>query len=126
MSKTILRTGLAIAIASTSTYGLASGFALNEQSIAGMGMSFAGRSSSAEDASTVFGNPAGMARIQREQVNFGVAAIHAKSRISDTSSTTAPAAGGGGVNGGSNDGDMVPTTGVPMGCLLYTSDAADE
>ncbi len=122
VSKTILRTGLAIAIASTSTYGLASGFALNEQSIAGMGMSFAGRSSSAEDASTVFGNPAGMARIQREQVNFGVAAIHAKSRISDTSSTTAPAAGGGGANGGSNDGDMVPTTGVPMGYYVKPLD----
>ena len=53
MNTRILRTGLAIAIASTSSYSLASGFALNEQSIAGMGMSFAGRSSSAEDASKV-------------------------------------------------------------------------
>ena len=112
MNTRILRTGLAIAIASTSSYSLASGFALNEQSIAGMGMSFAGRSSSAEDASTVFGNPAGMARIKREQVNFGVAAIHAKSSISNAS----------GIGGGTNDGDMVPTTGVPMGYYVKPLD----
>ncbi|WP_425273854.1 OmpP1/FadL family transporter [Phytopseudomonas daroniae] len=108
----ILRTGLAIAIASTSSYSLASGFALNEQSVAGMGMSFAGRSSSAEDASTVFGNPAGMARIKREQINIGAAAIHAKSDISHAS----------GIGGGSNDGDMVPTTGVPMGYYVKPLD----
>lgn len=118
VSKTILRTGLAIAIASTSTYSLASGFALNEQSVAGMGMSFAGRSSSAEDASTVFGNPAGMARLKRDEISFGVAAIHAKSDISDTSSTTAA----GTPNTGSNDGDMVPTTGVPMGYYVKPLD----
>lgn len=119
MNTRILRTGLAIAIASTSSYSLASGFALNEQSVSGMGMSFAGRSSSAEDASTVFGNPAGMARIKREQVNFGVAAIHAKSRISSNGSTTALS---GAPNSGSNDGDMVPTTGVPMGYYVKPLD----
>lgn len=112
MNTRILRTGLAIAIASTSSYSLASGFALNEQSVAGMGMSFAGRSSSAEDASTVFGNPAGMARIKREQINIGAAAIHAKSDISHAS----------GIGGGSNDGDMVPTTGVPMGYYVKPLD----
>lgn len=118
MSKTMLRTGLAIAIATTSTYGLASGYALNEQSISGMGVSFAGRSSAADDASTVFGNPAGMARLKRDEVSLGVAAIHAKSRISDTSSRTAA----GTANGGSNDGDMVPTTGVPMGYYVKPLD----
>ena len=120
MTTRILRTGLAIAIASASSYSLASGFALNEQSVAGMGMSFAGRSSSAEDASTVFGNPAGMARLKREQVSIGAAAIHAKSDISDASSTRGFTPGLAGT--GSNDGDMVPTTGVPMGYYVKPLD----
>ena len=112
MTTRILRTGLAIAIASASSYSLASGFALNEQSVASMGMSFAGRSSSANDASTVFGNPAGMARLKRDEISLGVAAIHAKSDISDAS----------GLAPGSNDGDMVPTTGVPMGYYVKPLD----
>ncbi|MFM9969981.1 MAG: outer membrane protein transport protein [Burkholderiales bacterium] len=41
----------------------AAGFALYEQSGSGMGNAFAGVSSSAEDASTIFWNPAGMAKL---------------------------------------------------------------
>jgi len=52
VSKRLLKTSLAVAITATSSHGFASGFALNEQSISGMGTSFAGRSSSADDAST--------------------------------------------------------------------------
>ena len=37
MSKRLLKTGLAVAITATSGHGFASGFALNEQSISGMG-----------------------------------------------------------------------------------------
>lgn len=117
MSKRLLKTGLAIAITATSSHGFASGFALNEQSISGMGTSFAGRSSSADDASTVFGNPAGMARLKREEVYAGAAAIHAKSDI-DRVSARSPA---GSISGG-NDGDMVPTTGVPMGYYVKPLD----
>jgi long-chain fatty acid transport protein len=47
-----------------------------------MGTGFAGRSSSAEDASTVYGNPAGMSRLKREQFTVGGAAVIAKSDIS--------------------------------------------
>ncbi len=105
MKNTWLKTAIAVAVGAISSQALASGFALNEQSISGMGTSFAGRSSSADDASTVFGNPAGMSRIKREQVSFGIAAINAKTDIKNASGTFA----------GSNDGDMVPTIGVPMG-----------
>lgn len=117
MSKRLLKTGLAVAITATSSHGFASGFALNEQSISGMGTSFAGRSSSADDASTVFGNPAGMARLKRDEVYFGAAAIRAKSDI-DHVSASSPA----GAISGSNDGDMVPTTGVPMGYYVKPLD----
>jgi len=113
MKTTWLKTAIAIAAGALSTQALAAGFALNEQSISGMGTSFAGRSSSADDATTLFGNPAGMSRLKREEVSFGMAAIHAKTDIKDTS---------GFPGNGSNDGDMVPTTAVPMGYYVQPID----
>ena len=59
---------------------LAAGFAINEQSVSAMGTAFAGRSSSALDASTVYGNPAGMSYL-KEQVSGGMALISAGSDI---------------------------------------------
>ncbi|BAP41072.1 outer membrane protein transport protein [Pseudomonas sp. 21LCFQ02] len=105
MKKAMLKTTLGLTACLASSHLLASGFALNEQSISGMGTSFAGRASAAEDASTVAGNPAGMSRLKREQVNLGAAAIFAKTDIDN----------GQGTFGGSNDGDMVPVVAVPMG-----------
>ena len=113
MKKVMLKTTLSLAVAVASTQIFASGFALNEQSISGMGTGFAGRSSSADDASTVFGNPAGMSRLKREQVTGGVAFIDAHTDISDASSRP---------NGGSNKGDMVPFMGVPMGYYVKPID----
>ncbi|WP_374381297.1 OmpP1/FadL family transporter [Pseudomonas fluvialis] len=109
--KKVVNSLLAVAVASASGSLLAAGFALNEQSVSAMGTSFAGRSSSANDATTVYGNPAGMALLKGEQASVGAAVILAKTRI-DASSATAPT---GGALAGSNDGDMVPFTGVPMG-----------
>lgn len=113
MKTTWLKTAIAVAVGALSTQALAAGFALNEQSISGMGTSFAGRSSSADDATTLFGNPAGMSRLKREEVSFGMAAIHAKTDIKDTRSFPAS---------GSNDGDMVPFTAVPMGYYVKPLD----
>lgn len=113
MKKVMLKTTLSLAVTLASTQIFASGFALNEQSISGMGTGFAGRSSSADDASTVFGNPAGMARIKREQVTGGVAFIDAHTDISDASSSP---------NRGTNKGDMVPFMGVPMGYYVKPID----
>ena len=114
MKKVMLKTTISLAVALASTQIFASGFALNEQSISGMGTGFAGRSSSAEDASTVFGNPAGMARLKGQQITGGIAAIDASTDISDTS----------GRSSGTNKGDMVPFTSVPMG--FYTNKLNDE
>lgn len=112
MKKIMLKTPLGLAALLATSHVLASGFALNEQSISGMGSGFAGRSSSAEDASTVFGNPAGMSRLKREEVSVGAAMLFAKSDISQTSSTF----------GGQEDGDMVPVTTVPMGYYVKPID----
>ncbi|WLG97188.1 outer membrane protein transport protein [Pseudomonas sp. Z1-14] len=112
MKKMMLKTTLGLAVTLASTQLFASGFALNEQSISGMGTGFAGRSSSADDASTVFGNPAGMSRLKREQVTGGFAVIDASTDINDASGTRS----------GTNDGDMVPFTGVPMGYYVKPID----
>jgi len=113
MKKVMLKTTLSLAVTLASTQLFASGFALNEQSISGMGTGFGGRSSSADDASTIVGNPAGMSRIKREQVTGGVAFIDAHTDISDASSRP---------NGGTNKGDMVPFMGVPMGYYVKPID----
>lgn len=112
MKKVMLKTTLSLAVALASTQIFASGFALNEQSISGMGTGFAGRSSSADDASTVFGNPAGMSRIKRQEVTGGIAAIDASSDIKDAQ----------GAHPGTNKGDMVPFTAVPMGYYVKPID----
>ncbi|QLL11833.1 OmpP1/FadL family transporter [Pseudomonas chlororaphis] len=112
MKKVILKTSLSLAVAVASTQLFASGFALNEQSISGMGTGFAGRSSAADDASTVFGNPAGMSRLKRQQITGGVAAIDASTDINDAS----------GSRSGTNKGDMVPLTAVPMGFYVKPID----
>ncbi|MGA8138236.1 MAG: outer membrane protein transport protein, partial [Pseudomonas gingeri] len=104
MKKVILKTTLSLAVTLASSPLFASGIAINEQSISGMGTGYAGRSSSAEDASTLYGNPAGMSLLKRDQVTAGVAVLDAKTDIKNTS---------GGRPGGTNDGDMVPFTSVP-------------
>ncbi len=112
MTRRVVKTCLSLALASAASHGFASGFAINEQSVSNMGTAFAGRSSSADDASTVFGNPAGMARIKREQVSGGIALIHAKTDIDNASGSAS----------GSNDGDMVPFIGAPMGYYVKPLD----
>ncbi|HBO3191814.1 TPA: OmpP1/FadL family transporter [Pseudomonas aeruginosa] len=112
MKKKLLKSSTALAVILESLNAFAGGFALNEQSISGMGVGFAGRSSAADDASTVFGNPAGMARLKSEEVSVGAATLFAKSDISQVRSSF----------GGTQDGDMVPTTTVPMGYYVKPID----
>jgi long-chain fatty acid transport protein len=112
MKKVMLKTTLGLSVSLAASQLFAAGFAINEQSVSSMGTGFAGRSSSADDASTVFGNPAGMSRLKREQVSAGAAAIIAKTDIDNANGTF----------GGSNDGDMVPIVGVPMGYYVKPID----
>ncbi|MDO8695477.1 MAG: outer membrane protein transport protein, partial [Pseudomonas sp.] len=98
-----------IVLLSSQTF--AGGFALNEQSASAMGSAFAGRSSSALDASTVYGNPAGMSYLG-EQVSGGLALIGASSEISNASSNFS----------GSNHGDMVPLSAIPFGYYVKPLD----
>ncbi|NWA03475.1 OmpP1/FadL family transporter [Pseudomonas gingeri] len=117
MKKILLKTTLSLAVTLASTQLFAGGFALDEESVSAMGTGDAGRSSSADDASTVYGNPAGMSRLKRNEVSLGVTYIDAKSDIKNASSTSL-----GADNPGTNKGDMVPGIAIPMGYLVTPID----
>ncbi len=65
---------LAMVTAAITSETHAAGFALVEQSASGMGTAFAGAASSAQDASTIFFNPAGMTQL--EGGHYAIAAHH--------------------------------------------------
>jgi long-chain fatty acid transport protein len=77
-SRLITRTRIATAVAGTvlvlaGGQAQGAGFALQESSGSGLGNAFAGGAAAAEDASTVWSNPAGMSRLVSPQV---AAALH--------------------------------------------------
>ena len=87
-----------------SNYAGASGFALIEQSGSGLGNAFAGSAASAEDASTIFYNPAGMAFLPDNQVVLGMHVINPDINFSSTGSRSGlgfPESGDNGGNTGS-------------------------
>lgn len=89
LKQSILNCSIAAALAALSGAASASGFALIEQSASGMGNAFAGGAASAEDASTVFFNPAGMSRLNGKQVVVALHAINPSMKFSDTGSSAA-------------------------------------
>lgn len=101
MKQLWLKTTLALAIGAISTHSLGNGVAINEQSVSSMGTAFAGRASSAQDATTLFGNPAGLSKLKRAEVVGGVGLVKADVDIDDASAAT-------------SEGDMVPLTPVPF------------
>ncbi|WP_018988346.1 OmpP1/FadL family transporter [Aromatoleum toluclasticum] len=53
----------------------AAGFQLLEQNASGIGNAYAGSAAVAENASTIFFNPAGMTQLQAREISLGVAAV---------------------------------------------------
>ena len=86
----------------------AAGFALIEQSGSGMGNAFAGGSAIAEDASTVYFNPAGMTYIESTQLVGALHLIKPSAEFNNNGSLS----GGGRLLGGSG-GDAGDLTFVP-------------
>jgi long-chain fatty acid transport protein len=102
----VLVTVGAIAIAPSA---LASGFALNEQSVRGLGNAFAGSVAVSDDASTIFYNPAGLTNLPDNSVMGAAYYISPTVRFNNEGSTTAigtPINGGDGGDGG--DDAFVP------------------
>ena len=67
----------------------AAGFALQEQSGSGLGNAYAGGAAAAEDASTVWTNPAGMQKIKTNQVVAAINYIQPSMKFSNGNSLPA-------------------------------------
>ncbi|WP_089658948.1 OmpP1/FadL family transporter [Franzmannia pantelleriensis] len=119
---------VAIAAAAFASQVNAGGYQINEQSVSGQGYGHAGRSSNVNDATIVFGNPAGMSFLDRAQVTAGGTYLNVNTDISNVqadamldggfAATGNPANATGqqvpvGTIPGSSDGDMVPGTLIP-------------
>ena len=78
------------------------GFALIEQSASGMGNAYAGAGASAEDASTIFFNPAGLTYLQGNQVAVAGHVVKPSAEFSGTSTNPQgiPVSGGDGGDAG--------------------------
>jgi long-chain fatty acid transport protein len=87
--------------------GYAAGFALSEQSASGLGNAFAGAAATAEDASTIFFNPAGLAELKGAQFALAGHYIAPTINFANNGTSRAPtiatySLGGDGGNAGSS------------------------
>lgn len=84
-----------------SSYALASGFQLTEQNASGLGNAYAGQGAVAENASTIFFNPAGMTQLKDREFSAGLTGINTSFKFSDkNSNVNGQLAGNGGDGGG--------------------------
>jgi len=103
--KTVVCWSVASALLMMAGGAAASGFALIEQSASGMGNAFAGGAAVAEDASTIFFNPAGMSRLNGKQIAVAAHAIKPSAKFAGTAGTSlAPFQTAGIGNGGDAGG----------------------
>jgi long-chain fatty acid transport protein len=114
---------LAVAGAAFGAAGVAnaSGYALGEQSVKQVGSAISGGAASAEDASTIFYNPAGMTRLRGIQVVVGGHILSPSAKFSGSASTN-PLLGGAAISGG-NGGEAGGTSAIPT---LYYSHELNE
>lgn len=102
-SRYVLPVGILLYCASSAA--LASGFALLEQSASRLGTAFSGTAAAADDASTIFYNPAGLARLTGNELLVVASGVLIGSEFNNTNSQAAlaqPLGGEGGDAGGWN------------------------
>ncbi len=75
-----------LSVASGSVW--ASAFQLIEQNASGIGNAYAGSAAVAENASTIYFNPAGMTQLREREISLGLAAIRPSFKFSDKGSST--------------------------------------
>ena len=80
----------------------ASGFAITEQNASGMGNAYAGSAAVAENASTIWYNPAGMTKLQAREFSLGGAIIKTSFDFNNDGSVVGAFQGAG--NGGNGGG----------------------
>jgi long-chain fatty acid transport protein len=95
----------------------AGGISLYEVGTADVGLAAAGYAARAQDASTVFTNPAGMTRLVGNQVTFGAQALHGDVGFSIGQGTTAALGDGAGGN---------PVGWLPGGGVFYSHSVSSD
>lgn len=85
-----------------SGYASAAGFQLIEQNASGLGNAYAGSAAVAENASTIFYNPAGMTQLQDREFSGGLSAVGTSFKFTNQGSNVGQLAGSG--NGGDGGG----------------------
>jgi long-chain fatty acid transport protein len=115
---TLLLVGCIVFISAGSAYG--AGFALIEQSVSGLGNAYAGGAASAEDASTIFFNPAGLTRLGGRQLILGAHLIMPYANFSNKGSTHVTGA----PLSGDDDGNAADTRVIPN--LYYSRKVSDR
>ena len=102
-SKSNLKLLPALIMGLFSSYASASGFQLIEQNASGLGNAYAGSAAIAENASTIFYNPAGMTQLQDREFSGGLSAVGTSFKFTNQGPNTGSSlanAGNGGDGGG--------------------------
>jgi long-chain fatty acid transport protein len=127
----IRKTALSLAVAGAFAGGVsqahAAAFALIEQNASGMGNAYAGAAAAAEDASTIYYNPAGMSLLPGGmQISAGLALINLSAKFSDSGSTQTgtPAVPSTQAPLGGTGGDAGGLSGVPN--FYFAADLAKD
>lgn len=114
LRKSLVALSVASALLAMSGNASASAFALIEQS-SGLGNAFAGGAAGAEDATTIFFNPAGMSRLKGKQVTVAGSVISPSAKFSGTVTGLAPLQTAGTAMGGdAGSPALVPNTYMVM------------
>jgi len=100
MSHRIHRLAAGLALAGCANFSHAAGFALIEQNASGLGNAYAGAAAVAQDASTVYFNPAGMTLLPDRQLVMAGHLIKPKAEFSGAVSAPFPVTGGQGGDAG--------------------------
>lgn len=117
----IIRLSVSIALAGMAGGVHASGFQLIEQNASGLGNAYAGQAASAQDASTIYFNPAGMTRLPGRNLVFAGHLIKPSVSFNNTATTAAASTSGGtgpfALNG--NGGDAGSLAVIPSAYLSW-------
>src|SRR5690606_3534101 len=81
--------GLGVLMGCMSSTAHASGFALLEQSASRLGTAFSGTAAAADDASTIFYNPAGLALLERSELLVVASGVSISSQFRNAASQPA-------------------------------------
>lgn len=116
LKRALLASAIGVGVVACGTAG-AGGISLYEVGTADVGLASAGYSARAQDAATVFTNPAGMTRLSGDQLTLGAQMLYGDVGFSIGQGTT-PALGG---NAGGN-----PVGGMPGGGMFYSQSVSPD